>query len=268
MEQTYRMSERHACWLIGVARSTRRYCAHPTLRNEPLRQRLHELAEQRPRFGSPRLHALLRREGLAVNHKRTERIYRQEGLTLKRRRRRRVFRIGSGVRDAPVRRNERWSLDFVSDAAANGQTIRVLTVVDDYTRECLATEVDTSLPGLRVVRTLNRIITERGRPEGIVLDNGPELRGRAMEAWSEANRVPLLFIQPGKPVQNAFIESFNGRLRDECLNANWFLTTADARRNIQAWALDYNEARPHSSLRYLTPREYAAHWQTKARLSG
>jgi putative transposase len=268
MEQTYRMSERHACWLIGLARSTRRYRAHPTLRNEQLRNRLHELAEQRPRFGSPRLHALIRREGLVVNHKRTERIYRLEGLTLKRRRRRRLVRIGSGSQDAPVRSNERWSLDFVSDAAANGQTIRVLTVVDDYTRECLATEVDTSLPGLRVVRTLNRIIAERGRPEGIVLDNGPELRGRAMEAWSEGNRVRLLFIQPGKPVQNAFIESFNGRLRDECLNANWFLTTADARRKIQAWAADYNDARPHSSLNYLTPREFAAQTAAKTRLSG
>lgn len=268
MEQTYQVSQRHACWLIDLARSTRRYCAHPSLHNEELRKRLHELAEQRPRFGSPRLHALIRREGFAVNHKRTERIYREEGLTLKRRRRRRLVRIGQGPRDGPRRMNERWSLDFVSDAAANGQTIRVLAVVDDYTRECLATEIDTSLPGLRVVRTLNRIVAERGRPEGIVLDNGPELRGRAMEAWSEANGVALLFIQPGKPVQNAFIESFNGRLRDECLNANWFFTAADARRKVQAWMTDYNEGRPHSSLGYLTPREFAAEVAGQPRLSG
>ena len=145
MEQTYQVSQRHACWLIDLARSTRRYCAHASLHNEELRKRLHELAEQRPRFGSPRLHALIRREGFAVNHKRTERIYREEGLTLKRRRRRRLVRIGQGPRDGPRRMNERWSLDFVSDAAANGQTIRVLAVVDDYTRECLATEIDTSL---------------------------------------------------------------------------------------------------------------------------
>ena len=267
MEQTYGMSERHACWLIGLARSTRRYCAHPAMRNETLRKRLHELAEQRPRFGSPRLHALLLREGFIVNHKRTERIYRQEGLSLRRRRRRRLVRIGSGPRDAPTGRNQRWSLDFVSDASATGQTIRVLTVVDDYTRECLATEVDTSLSGLRVVRTLNRIMAERGRPQGIVLDNGPELRGRAMETWSEANRVPLLFIQPGKPVQNAFIESFNGRLRDECLNANWFLTVGDARRKILAWAVDYNQTRPHSSLSYLTPHEYASQLTAQERVS-
>lgn len=267
MEQTYRISERHACWLIGLSRSTRRYCAHPSLGNEVLRKRLHELAEERPRFGSPRLHALLRREGCVVNHKRTERIYREEGLTLKRRRRRRLVRRGSGPREGPSHINQRWSLDFVSDAAANGQTIRVLAVVDDYTRECLATEVDTSLPGLRVVRTLDRIVVERGRPEGIVLDNGPELRGRAMESWSEANRVALQFIRPGKPVENAFIESFNGRLRDECLNANWFLTTADARRKIQAWAADYNEARSHSSLSYLTPREFPARATERPRVS-
>jgi putative transposase len=267
MEQTYRISQRRACWLLGLARSTRRYCAHPSRHNEELRRRLRELSEQRPRFGSPRLHALLRREGWVVNHKRTERIYRQEGLTLKRRRRRRLMRIGTGPQEGPHRGNQRWSLDFVSDAAANGQTIRVLAVVDDYTRECLATEVDTSLPGLRVVRTLDRLLAERGRPQGIVLDNGPELRGRAMEAWSEQNRVALLFIQPGKPVQNAFIESFNSRLRDECLNAHWFLTVADARRQIQAWRTDYNESRPHSSLGYLTPREFAVKTAAQTRAS-
>lgn len=266
MVQTYRISERHACWLVGLGRSSYRYRVHPSMRNEALRVRLRELSEQRPRFGCPRLHVLIRREGMLVNHKRTERIYRQEGLTLKRRRRRRLLRVGVGPRDAPMRANERWSLDFVSDAAANGQTVRVLTIVDDYTRECLATEVDTSLPGVRVVRTLDQIVAERGRPEGIVMDNGPELRGRAMESWSETNRVALLFIEPGKPIQNAFIESFNGRLRDECLNANWFLTTADARRKIQAWARDYNEARPHSGLGYLTPREYAAKVANIARL--
>lgn len=237
------------------------------MRNEALRVRLHELSRQRPRFGCPRLHALIRREGQLVNHKRTERIYRQEGLTLKRRRRRRLVRTGMGSREAPVRVNQRWSLDFVSDAAANGQTVRILTIVDDYSRECLAIEIDTSLPGARVVRTLEQVVTERGRPAGIVMDNGPELRGRAMEAWSESNHVALLFIDPGKPVQNAFIESFNGRLRDECLNANWFLTAAEARRKIQAWAQDYNEARPHSGLGYLTPREYAAA-ATSARLAG
>jgi putative transposase len=219
---------------------------------------MRELARIWPRFGYRRLYVLLREEGNRVNHKRVYRLYREEGLMLRRKRRRKWVRFGAGPKNLPTRPNERWSLDFVSDAAANGQTIRVLAVVDDYTRECLALEVDTSLPGIRVARTLNQIVQRRGRPNGIVLDNGPELRGRALQSWSENERVPLLFIDPGKPVQNAFVESFNGRLRDECLNANWFLNTADARWRIQAWGKQYNELRPHSSLGYLTPAAFAA----------
>jgi len=149
-------------------------------------------------------------------------------------------------------------MDFVSDSTATGQTVRVLTIVDDYTRECLATETDTSLSGWRVRRVLDRITGERGRPEVIVVDNGPEFRGRAVESWSEQRGVRLKFIEPGKPVQNAFIESFNGRLRDECLNANWFLNVKDARRRIEAWRWHYNHERPHSSLHYRTPAEFAA----------
>lgn len=260
------MSERRACWLISLARSTCRYKPHPALENEQLRARLRELAAKQPRFGYRRLHALIRREGTAVNHKRIHRLYRLEGLALRRKRKRKWVRAGSGPRDTVSQPNERWSLDFVSDAAANGQTIRVLAVVDDFTRECLALEVDTSIPGMRVARTLDQIVTERGRPQGIVLDNGPEMRSRAMEGWSESNRVPLLFIEPGKPVQNAFVESFNGRLRDECLNANWFLNLADARRKIQLWFKDYNNERPHSALAYLTPSEYAR--KQKSRIVG
>ena len=262
------MSERHVCWLIGLNRSTLRYRPHPAAQNAAIRVRLQDLARLWPRFGYRRLHALLRREGHRVNHKRIYRLYREEGLMLRRRRRRKWVRSGAGPKEVPVGPNERWSLDFVSDAAANGQTIRVLAVVDDYTRECLALEVDTSLPGARVVRTLNQIMQQRGRPSGIVLDNGPELRGRAMQGWSEQERVPLLFIDPGKPVQNALVESFNGRMRDECLNANWFLNIADARRCIQAWAKEYNELRPHSSLDYRTPAEFATRAAATLRLSG
>lgn len=261
------MSERHVCWLIGLGRSTLRYQPRPAVRNFELRERLQDLARLWPRFGYRRLHALLRREGNRVNHKRIYRLYREQGLMLRRKRRRKWVRSGAGPKNLATQPNERWSLDFVSDAAANGQTIRILAVVDDYTRECLALEVDTSLPGTRVARTLNQIIEQRGRPNGIGLDHGPELRGRALQSWSENERVPLLFIDPGKPVQNAFIESFNGRLRDECLNANWFLNTADARRRIQAWGNQYNQSRPHSSLACLTPAEFAARAATTPRLS-
>ena len=249
------MSERHACRLIGLARSSIRYQVRPD-RNGPLRAKLRELAAYRPRFGYRRLQALLEREGLQVNHKRVHRIYREEGLALRRRRRKRWVRIGATPPALPSRPNQRWSMDFVSDCVATGQTIRILTVVDDCTRECLALEVDTSISGQRVARVLDAIAGQRGRPEGIIVDNGPEFRSRVMEAWSEQRHVSLRFIEPGKPVQNAFAESFNGRLRDECLNASWFVNLGDARRKIRAWRTDYNEARPHSALGYLTPREY------------
>ena len=159
----------------------------------------------------------------------------------------------------PAQPNRRWSMDFVSDALESGRRIRCLTVVDDFTRECLAIEIDTSLPGLRVVRVLERIAAERGGlPEAIVLDNGPEIAGRALDAWAYAKGITLAFIRPGKPVENAFVESFNGRFRDECLNEHWFTSLADARQIIESWRCDYNQTRPHSSLGGLTPAEFAA----------
>jgi putative transposase len=253
----YEFSERHACRLIGIARSTKRYRARSGDREQQLRQRLRALALERPRFGYRRLGALLEREGQKANHKCIYRLYRAEGLVVRRRRRKRLMR-GTGAPAAlPMRSNQRWSMDFVSDCTADGRTIRALTLVDDYTRECLAIEVDTSLGGMRVRRVLERVLEQRGKPEAIVLDNGPEFRGRAMACWSEERSVRLQFIEPGKPMQNCFIESFNGRLREECLNVNWFLTLADARRKIEAWRLDYNQERPHSSLGYLAPRHFA-----------
>ena len=173
------------------------------------------------------------------------------------RQRRRIGWNGVAVRPAAAKPNQRWSMDFVSDCVNGGKVIRMLTVVDDCTRECPAIEVDTSLGGLRVRRVLDRIASERGLPEAIVLDNGPEFRGRALAAWSEERGVRLEFIQPGKPVQNAYAESFNGRLRDECLNANWFTSLSDARHKIESWRQDYNQQRPHSSLNYLPPVEFA-----------
>jgi putative transposase len=171
--------------------------------------------------------------------------------------RRRMRWRGPVTNPAASRPNERWSMDFVRDGVSTGKVIRMLTVVDDYTRECPAIEVDTSLGGLRVRRVLDRIASKRGLPEAIVVDNGPEFRGRALAAWSEERGVRLEFIQPGKPAQNAYAESFNGRLRDECLNANWFTSLSDARRKIESWRQDYNQQRPHSSLNYLPPVEFA-----------
>ncbi len=173
------------------------------------------------------------------------------------RQRRRIRWSGAVVKPAASQPNKRWSMDFVSDCVSHGKVIRMLTIVDDCTRECPVIEVDTSLGGLRVRRVLDRMAIERGLPEAIVVDNGPEFRGRALAAWSEERGVRLEFIQPGKPVQNAYIESFNGRLRDECLNANWFTSLSDARRKIETWRRDYNEQRPHSSLNYLPPIEFA-----------
>lgn len=222
-----------------------------------MRKRLRELAEQRKRFGSPRLHILLKREGLVVNHKRTERIYREEGLALRRKRRRKG---ATGVRvviPSAQRPNEHWSMDFVSDSIVTGRRFRALTVVDNYSRECPVIEVDTSLGGARVVNVLERLSDTRGLPEVITVDNGPEFVGRALDEWAYRRGVKLNFIRPGKPIENAFAESFNGRLRDECLNTNWFINLKEAREIIENWREDYNQVRPHSSLNNLTPAEYA-----------
>jgi putative transposase len=256
--EKYRLSERHACELNSLDRSTYRYEPEPD-RNAQLRARLTELARQRPRFGYRRLGVLLEKDGEVVNHKRLLRVYQEAGLAVRRRERKRLARERVGM---PVltRPNQEWSIDFVSDALANGRAIRSLTVLDDFTKESLAIEVDTSLSSLRVTRVLDGIIAERGKPDGLRLDNGPEFTSRCFIAWAEQRGVPLIFIQPGKPVQNSYIESFNGRFRDECLNANWFENLADARRKIEAWRLDYNQARPHSSLAYRTPKEFARQW--------
>lgn len=251
------MSERHACRLMGLARSTQRYQSRKAERDGELRERLRALASKRMRFGYRRLTAMLVREGVEVNHKRVYRLYREEGLAMRIRQRRRIRWKGAVISPAATKPNQRWSIDFVSDCVSTGKVIRMLTMVDDCTRECPAIEVDTSLGGLRVRRVLDRVAADRGLPEAIVLDNGPEFRGRALAAWSEERGVRLEFIQPGKPVQNAYVESFNGRLRDECLNANWFTSLSDARRKIEAWRRDYNQERPHSSLEYMPPQEYA-----------
>ena len=250
------LSERRACLLTGVSPSVYRYEAKRG-NDDELRTRMRELAGERKRFGSPRLHIMLKREGLVVNHKRTERIYREEGLGLRRKRRRKGTAGARVIIPAPERPNQKWSMDFVSDSTVTGRRFRALTIVDDYSRECPAIEVDTSLGGVRVVGVLERLAETRGLPEVITVDNGPEFAGKALDEWAYRRGIKLNFIRPGKPVENAFAESFNGRLRDECLNINWFMSSKHAREIIEGWRQDYNEVRPHSSLKGRSPKEYA-----------
>jgi putative transposase len=248
------LSERRACALAGLGRSTCRY--RPRRADWPeLREQLRALAAERRRFGYRRLYVLLRRQGYVVNLKRIYRLYRQEALAVRRRgRRRRVVR--SAVVTVPRAINERWSLDFVLDVLEDGRRFRILTVVDDFTRACLAMEVDTSIGGRRVVEVLQRLVETRGKPVGLIMDNGPEFAGRTLDAWAYAQGVRLQFIEPGQPNQNAYIESFNGRLRDECLNEHWFTSLSFARQTLESWRLDYNAVRPHSSLNNATPTEF------------
>jgi putative transposase len=252
---TYVVSERRVCGLMGMAVTTYRYRSQRT--DEPLRTRLVELARSKPRFGYRRLQVLLQRGGERVNHKRLHRVYREAGLAIRRKKRKHCVREGKPLL-ARTSANQEWALDFIHDAVACGRTIRVLSVVDAYTRECLALEVDTSFASRRVSRVLDQIITERGRPEAIRCDNGPEFTSRHFLAWCVERQIELVHIQPGQPTQNARVESFHGRVREECLNLSWFQNPFDARRKIAAWRTEYNEERPHSSLGYKTPKEFAA----------
>jgi len=252
----YVVSVRRACELVSLAESSYRY-RHRRSEPEKLRARLLELAAARPRYGYRRLHTFLRREGFEVNHKRVERMYREERLTVRRKKRKRVAAKPRQRREPPKGANERWSMDFTADSLASGRGFRTLNVVDDFTRECVAIEVDTSIPGERVARVLERVIGQRECPKTIVVDNGPEFTSRALDAWAYGRGIELDFIEPGKPVENCFVESFNGKFRDECLSAHWFRDLVDARREIELWRQDYNRVRPHSALGSLTPREYA-----------
>lgn len=257
MKGEYRRSERRACQLAGVGRSSCRYQA--LRRDDPaLRQRLKELAGERRRFGYRRLTVLLRREGWAVNPKRVYRIYAEEGLTVQRRKRKRLRAAVRQPLALPAQANQVWTMDFTHDNLARGRKFRTLNLMDGFTRESPRIEVDTSLPGLRVVRVLEQVARERGYPEAIQVDNGPEFISRVVDQWAFLHGVELHFIEPGKPTQNAHIESFNGKFRDECLNENWFLSLQEARMKIEAWRRDYNQARPHSALGYQTPQEFAA----------
>jgi putative transposase len=253
--QEHELSQRRACRLVGIDHSTLRYQARRA-DDQPVRQRLRELAAVRRRFGYRRLGWLLVREGWRMNHKRLYRLSREEKLMVRRRGGRKRAIGTRAPMLLPERINQRWSLDFIADTLSDGRRFRILCVVDDFSRECLVCVVDTSLSGVRVVRELERLTGERAMPEVIVSDNGSELTSVAVLRWVPG-RVAWHYIEPGKPVQNAFIESFNSRLRDECLNEHLFDSLAEARQIIEVWRLDYNHARPHSSLGTLTPSEFA-----------
>jgi putative transposase len=247
-------SERRACELMGIHRSVLRY---KTRRDDSvLRTRLKALATEFPRYGYALLHGMLRAEGLVLNEKKTYRIYREEKLQVRTKRRKRLAKGLRVAMSVPKMSNERWSMDFVSDQLATGRRFRILNIVDDYTRECVVQVVDFSISGERVARALDRLADARGLPEQLVSDNGPEFTSKAMFLWAQRSGVNLHFIQPGKPTQNAFVESYNGKFRDACLNEHWFVTIADARRTIEFWRLHYNTVRPHSSLGNQTPEQF------------
>lgn len=250
-------SQRHACALVGMAPKTYRY--RPRRPDDgALRGTLKELANQRRRFGYRRLHLLLRRGGIAVNHKKLFRIYREERLTVRRRGGRKRALGTRAPMAIPQEPNQRWSVDFVHDVLVDCRRFRIFAVVDDFSRECPALVVDTSISGSRVAGELDRLVELRGPPCMVVSDNGTELTSNAILRWSEEQQIEWHYIAPGKPMQNAFAESFIGRLRDECLNEHLFRGLGEARRLIEAWRIDYNLHRPHTSLRGLTPAEFAS----------
>jgi putative transposase len=253
--QHFNLSQRRACRLVGLQPCIYRYQSRRGDDGE-VRERMKQLARKHPRWGYRFLGVLLRREGHKINHKRVLRLYREEGLKLRPKKRRKVVSVQRERPPATTGINQRWSMDFVSDTLSCGRRFRALTIVDCHSRECLALEVDTSLNGERVVRVLERLKETRGLPAVIQTDNGPEFTGHTLDAWSYRNRVKLFFIEPGKPVQNAHIESFNGKLRNECLNMEWFTSLREARQVIEEWRREYNQFRPHSSLGNLPPEKW------------
>ena len=257
------ISERRACQLMAISRTVLHYAARPEIDGGQLRHRITELASQRRRFGYRRIHALLRREGARVNVKRVHRLYQLEGLQVRRRKRRHGVAVERRPLQMPTAPNQVWSMDFVSDALEYGRRIKCLTIVDDFTKESVDIVVDHGIGGDYVARVLDRAGQFRGLPQVIRTDQGPEFTGKALDQWAWQRGVALRLIEAGKPTQNAYIESFNGKCRDECLNEHWFRSLAEARVLIAAWRKDYNQSRPHSALEYRTPAEFAAAFRAR-----
>ncbi len=251
-------SNRRSCSLIGLWRSTQTYKPQDPHKDDKIKVRMRELVIDNSKIGCPMIHDILKREGLVINPKRTERIYyREEKLSLRRRPRRRRASCTRLELPKVSRPNERWAMDFVHDSLWNGRKLRALTVVDVFTKESLSIEVDTSLSGQGVVRILDRVVESRGLPQAITVDNGPEFRSKALDRWAYKNQVVLDFIRPGKPVDNCFVESFNSRFRIECLNSHYFDSISEARLLVEDWRKRYNEFRPHRTLNGLTPKDFA-----------
>ena len=257
MQQAYRVSERRTCEVVLLDRATFRYISRRS-DDSALRLRIRQIAETRIRYGYLRIHTLLRREGWHVNHKRVHRIYCEEGLNLRRKRpRRRVSAAHRIQRPQASSFNDSWSMDFVADSLFNGRRFRALTVVDNWSRQCLAIHVGQGMKGEDVVEAMTALTLVHESPKRIFVDNGSEFISKSLDRWAYENGVTLDFSRPGKPTDNALIESFNGSFRDECLNVNWFLSMEDARQKIERWRQEYNEFRPHTALGNLTPQEYA-----------
>ena len=251
----HRISERLACRLVGLSRTAYRYLASPG-NDLGLRTRMKALAAEYPRYGYLLLHGLLKGEGLVINKKRTYRVYTEESLQVRTKKRKKLQRPRLPM-EVPLNVNERWSMDFVSDQLSNGRRFRVLNIVDDYSREMVGQLASVSITGNQVARFLDALEEVRGLPKSIVCDNGTEYTSKAMFFWSKETGVKLSFIQPGKPTQNAFVESLNGKFRNECLNQHWFRSLDEARWEINKWREHYNNVRPHSSLGYLPPEVFA-----------
>jgi putative transposase len=258
MRQGLEISERRACGLIEIARTTLRRVIEVPAANRVLKARIIELAHARRRFGYRRIHDLLRREGVHANHKRVYRLYSEAGVSVRKRRRRKLVMRDRQVLQESGGPNEIWSMDFVMDTLATGRRIKCLTIVDDFTRECLDIAVDFGISGEYVSRVLAQISQFRGFPKAIRTDQGPEFTSRALDRWAYEQGVDLKLIAAGKPTQNAYIESFNGKFRDECLNDHYFNNLAHARAIIAEWRRDYNETRPHSSIGRIPPAQFAA----------
>jgi putative transposase len=256
LQEQHNFSQRRACRTTNCHRKT---AAHLSRRADdaPLRARLKELAHENVRWGYKLLWGALRGQDFVVNHKKVYRLYKEEKLELRRKGKKRFKSELRGQPQKPITPCQLWTMDFVSDALCDGRSFRTLNLVDSFTRQCLAIETDTSLGGERVVRVLDDVVAQRGKPQVIQIDNGPEFRSKALDVWACQNGVKLHFIEPGKPTQNGLIESFNGRFRDECLNQEWFSSLKEARQLIEAWRVGYNSKRPHSSLGYLPPDVWA-----------